>query len=500
MPLVLTGTVVPFDTTEPRSAAIYVDDNGRIETVQGPADSPPAGYAQAPRIDTGSIIYPGLVDLHNHLAYNLRSLWTPPRQAPYQTRYQWPKEPSYHTEISAPAAFLQAHAPEEALKYVEVKALTGGVTTIQGLSSNGVPAEGWLIHHTEFEKRTDGKKATFQSVLKLSQAAEYQAARNEMTAGSAFIYHLSEGTAPSLTSEFDDLDAQGCVLPKLVAIHATALAAQQYGEWKPEVGSVVWSPLSNLWLYRATTDIPTAHAAGVRLCLGSDWSPSGSKHVLGELKVADFWNTNHLAGLLSDRELCQMVTSNPADAVDLSDHFGRIQPGLRADLLVMPQRAGDPYRNLIQCTERDTALVLVAGRPVYGTPALMAAAQAQNIQPVGTGGLTQVISLPDPTNPTAHLSWHAIVTRLQSIQANPSAAQTEALTAGVPMPSFQLLLDMPWDEPAPRVDRLAEVPTPVTVPPLDSLVHDGVFFGALQAAPILDGLLSHLQETYYPGV
>jgi hypothetical protein len=186
--------------------------------------------------------------------------------------------------------------------------------------------------------------------------------------------------------------------------------------------------------------------------------------------------------------------------VGLGGEFGRIQPGLRADLLVMPRRAADPYRNLIQCTERDTALVLVAGRPVYGTPALMAAAQAQNVQPIGAGGLTQAISLPAPTNPNAHLTWDAIVTRLQAIQANPPAAQTEALAAGAPLPSFQLLLDMPWDEPAPRVARLGEVPTPVSVPPLDSLVHDAAFFSALQSAPILNGLLSGLQETYYPGV
>ena len=78
---------------------------------------------------------------------------------------------------------------------------------------------------------------------------------------------------------------------------------------------MVWSPFSNLWLYRDTTRVDEAQQAGVRVCLGSDWSPSGSKNLLGELKVADMWNRERLGGAFSDAELCAMVTCNPADAI-----------------------------------------------------------------------------------------------------------------------------------------------------------------------------------------
>ena len=50
-------------------------------------------------------------------------------------------------------------------------------------------------------------------------------------------------------------------------------------------------PVLQPWLYRDTTDVLAARAAGVGICLGADWSPSGSKNLLGELKVADLWNT-----------------------------------------------------------------------------------------------------------------------------------------------------------------------------------------------------------------
>ncbi len=54
--------------------------------------------------------------------------------------------------------------------------------------------------------------------------------------------------------------------------------------------SIVWSPLSNLLLYGGTARVEAAKAAGVTIGLGSDWSPSGSKNLLGELKVAWLYN------------------------------------------------------------------------------------------------------------------------------------------------------------------------------------------------------------------
>ena len=42
------------------------------------------------------MIYPGLIDLHNHVAYNLISLWSPVNHpGPYDTRYQWTGNKGY---------------------------------------------------------------------------------------------------------------------------------------------------------------------------------------------------------------------------------------------------------------------------------------------------------------------------------------------------------------------------------------------------------------------
>ncbi len=206
-----------------------------------------------------------------------------------------------------PAAALGQVAGKALLKYAEVKAVVGGVTAIQGSTKLSRPYEGWLIRNVEFETFGSRQRSVFQSVRTLAGEAAFADARAHMTAGRAFIYHLAEGTAPSLVGEYTDLKDNDCLHPGLVAIHATALGRPEYAEWGPHGSSMVWSPLSNLWLYRRTSQVTDARDHGIRVCLGADWGPSGSKNLLGELKVADLWNrrpaadggldgAHHLAG------------------------------------------------------------------------------------------------------------------------------------------------------------------------------------------------------------
>src|SRR5262249_58166773 len=74
-----------------------------------------------------------------------------------------------------------------------------------------------------------------------------------------------------------------------------------------------WSPFSNVLLYKKTANVAAARRAGVTIALGSDWSPSGSKNLLGELKVASIWNETLPAEVrFTPRELVETVTVNPA--------------------------------------------------------------------------------------------------------------------------------------------------------------------------------------------
>src|ERR1700736_4187980 len=118
---------------------------------------------------------------------------------------------------------------------------------------------------------------------------------------------------------------------------------QDFAVMRENRASVVWSPLSNLLLYGGTTDIRAARAAGLDVALGSDWSPSGSKNLLNELKVAKIANDVLDIGL-ADRDIVAMVTSTPARIVKWDGLVGSVSAGKRADFIVIAAPASaDPY-------------------------------------------------------------------------------------------------------------------------------------------------------------
>ena len=258
---------------------------------------------------------------------------------------------------------------------------------------------------------------------------------------------------------------------------------------------MIWSPFSNLWLYRDTTDVLAARAAGLTVCLGADWSPSGSKSLLGELKVADLWSRTKLDGALSAQDICAMATCNPADALGWSDRIGRLRPGLHGDVTVVTEQDPDPYRNLVAATEADVRFVAVNGEPFYGLTSLLRSGGATHAEPIRVAGHDRAIVLVYPDVPDADMTWKQVVDALEDARADPQGARRRMAAAvhGGEEP-VRLLPDKPWDEP----DLLAAAPPPVAgkVPPLDSLAADAAYFKAIEASPLHGGLLDGLAAYY----
>ncbi len=468
---VLTGRIVTFDAVVPviEDGAVYIDERGVIEAVRSAGAPVPAGYAEAAHIESGGDIYPGLVDMHNHPYFDLRSLWTPQRSTPYASRAEWQPDAMLWQNGGFPDSPIDAYwrfAKEESMKFVELKALAGGVTTLQGLSSAtfGAPfREGHLLRHVEDEQR-DGRPVASSFVVRPSVADPFALFRQRMAAGTTVIHHFAEGRDPDLGREFDELFDNGCIGPRMIGIHANALDPARFRRWASRGGALVWSPQSNLWLYGQTTDVAAAKEAGLPICIGPDWSISGSKNLLGELKVVDLWNHERLGRLFTDREICEMATSVPADALGLADRIGRVREGLKADLLVLSHRNSDPYRNLIEATESDVRLVIADGRPSYGVFEMLRT--IPNVSSVSVGSVQRAVVLPDPTISSSVLGWPDIVSSLERVHG------TEELGNSIPF--------------VPHGD----------VVPLDTFMPDDAYFRAIADATIPGSLLAGLR-TYY---
>ena len=363
--------------------------DGKITGVWSSADQPPAGvdFTNVPIVETEGTIYPGLIDLHNHMHYNHIPLWDfnvhlnenqRSDEGGYTNRYQWGDNWDYGPSITWMKNNIQDRdrwdMASEQMKYAEVQLVAGGVTAVQGSPSSGTQAwDSILARNVELYNFGQDNVQTCAVCSWNENSYNSQGKLADMADGDleAWFIHLSEGVDSSSKQEFEDLYAKGLVKEQTMVIHGTGLDRAQFDKMAAVNADLIWSPLSNLLLYGDTTDVVEADNAGVRISLAPDWGPSGSKSNLHELKTADLWNTEMLNNHFTNYELAQMVTSNPAAATGWGNFVGQVKADLYADLVVLDTFHEDPYRNLIEAIDADVRLTVIQGKAVFGDVDIM---------------------------------------------------------------------------------------------------------------------------------
>ena len=369
----LHGRVVTMnDARDILDAGVIYIQGKRIMAVLPASEPAPAPFKDNPlvhRVVTNGTIYPGMIELHNHLSYNILPQWVVPKKFPRRAR--WAAHKDKTRLITGPMQVL-GHSrgfPEAIARYVEAKCLLAGVTTSQGLKLSGVGIEKFykgIVRNVEQGGNPELPAArTRIPDLEASEIDKFHTNLKKLEDKSALLLHLSEGVddksrEPFLTLQRDN--GEWAITTALAGIHCAGLWEEDFITLQAHGGSMVWSPLSNLMLYQETARIKKASDAGVLIALGSDWSPSGSKNLLGELKIAHI-HSQQMGGLFTAQELVEMVTVNPARIVKWHKALGSLQSSYLADLIVLGGTAGDPYDNLIAATEASISLVMIDGVP-----------------------------------------------------------------------------------------------------------------------------------------
>lgn len=453
--LALKGRIVTMASGKIIPRGVVYVDGGLIVAVQEDQAPRPAGFTAAMVLDTRGTIYPGLIELHNHISYNILRLWDVPKK--YTNRDQWAGTPEYHKLVSGPMRVLgpRADIVPSLVRYVECKALIAGTTTTQGvsLSSNA----GIVRYYRGIVRNVEetGEDLLPDALTRIADVESVDRAMflKRLEKSTCLLLHLSEGTDAKARAHFEALqgpDGSWAISRALAGIHAAALKPTDFDALAQHDGAMVWSPLSNLLLYGATADVKAAKAAGVRIGLGPDWSPSGSKNILGELKAAKAWSTTS-GGPFSDEELVAMVTTTAADILSWNRALGSIEVGKKADLLVLAPDTGDPYTRLVEASETDVELVVINGVKRYGTRKNMTGA-SPNLEKLTVGGKERRLNLDnasgDPiTNTTLAGATKTLKQALNTLpqlakEAEHPAGPTHMLT-GRPATGPAFTLDLP---------------------------------------------------------
>jgi 5-methylthioadenosine/S-adenosylhomocysteine deaminase len=237
---------------------------------------------------------------------------------------------------------------EAVVRFVECKSLSGGVKTTQGipLFSNQGIAQYCRGIVRNVEQTEDAYLPEALSHLANVEAVNGQQFFARLQRCTCLLWHPSEGTDEAARSHFTALhlpDNTWAITPALAGIHSLALEPEDFQIMQAHSGAMIWSPLSNLLLYGKTADVKTAKQNGVRIGIGSDWSPSDSKNLLGELKVAHLYSAAN-GNLFTDRELLSMVTRTATEILQWEKVVGSIEAGKRADLLVVARHSNIPMQ------------------------------------------------------------------------------------------------------------------------------------------------------------
>ena len=348
---------------------VYVA-GGSIVAVAERAAPPPGGFEHVKVLQTKGTIYPGLIDLHNHLSYDALQLWAVPKK--FSNRDQWAKGDTYRKLITGPMKVL-GRTPEylpAIVRYVEAKCLVAGTTTSQGIAlASNAGIQRYYRGVVRNVEQTD-EPALPEAVTHISdfEATDRAKFLKRLRSVKCLLLHLSEGVDTAARKHFLDLKGSNgdwAVASSLAGIHCVALEPADFDVLAHAGASMVWSPLSNLLLYGQTADVAAARAAGVTVALGPDWSPSGSKNLLGELKLARLVSGLTGGAGLSDFELLSLATRDAAQILHW-DALGTLDHGKRADLLVVRGADGDAHGHLFACGEDDVELVVINGYPRYG--------------------------------------------------------------------------------------------------------------------------------------
>lgn len=301
----------------------------------------------------GHLVFPALVNAHDHLQLN--AFARPAGIGLKANSYDWID--AFRPRLDDPAVKAVRDVPSG------TRAWHGGLKNLL----SGVLL---VAHHDPWQEVFDAPDfpvdvlRAFGWSHSLGLAGRYGPSVAESFASTPpadpWFIHLAEGVDAVAAAELARLETQGAFGPNSVLVHGVGLAPADVARVVGRGAGVVWCPSSNLFMFGRTLD-PALLAAKEALALGTDSRLTGAFDLLSELRTAA------ANGALSPRSVLRLATSSAARLLRAPD-AGGLAPGQRADLVVVRDPGGDPSAALLSTTRADLRAVIRRGAPVLADP------------------------------------------------------------------------------------------------------------------------------------
>lgn len=279
-----------------------------LQTIDGPV--PEADPVSAPQVLSfdGAMAFPGLINSHDHLDFNLFPMLG---NRIYQDYTEWGKDIHFQnkTEIGRVLKVPRLLRTRWGL----YKNLLNGFTTV-------------VNHGAQLDMGTEELITVFQDcrcLHSLSAEKYWKWKVNSRWAGNKLIaIHIGEGTNEAAGREIDRLRRWNLFGRGIVGIHGVAMEERQAAAFR----GLVWCPGSNYFLLDRTARIGLLKKK-VPILFGTDSTLSAGWNSWDQLRLA------RKEGVMTDQELMDTVTRTPAAVWGLP-HLGKIAEGYQADLVI----------------------------------------------------------------------------------------------------------------------------------------------------------------------
>jgi cytosine/adenosine deaminase-related metal-dependent hydrolase len=287
--------------------------------------------------EAGLIAFPGLINSHDHLDFNL---FPQLGERTYQNYREWGLH--LHTHYKASIKEVLKIPYRLRVQWGYFKNLLCGVTTVVHHGSSVADPPDFI---TVYQNLHNLHSVQFEPLWKLKL-------NNVLKKEKDCVIHTGEGIDENSEKEIDQLIKWNLLNRQLIGIHGIAMNTRQAKKFK----ALIWCPDSNYFMFDRTANIQelkhhTNIVFGTDSTLTADW---------------DIWNHIRSArreAHLNDEELFHSLTTVPSTIWSLP--YGRLLPGQQADIVIARgNKSEDYFSNFYHCTPETIQLVVKEGKIV----------------------------------------------------------------------------------------------------------------------------------------
>ena len=287
---------------------------------------------------SNAIAFPGLINSHDHLEFNL---FPKLGNRIYKDYLDWGND--INIQNKKQIEIIKKVPKDLHYKWGLYKNLICGVTTIinhgkiLNTQHNNLPNV--FSNYNYLHSLSIEKKWKIKFLLKLNRLP--------------VLIHIGEGTNKESKNEIDELIKWNIFDRNLIGIHAIAMNEEQSKKFK----AIIWCPDSNFFLYNKTANIPllkkhTNILFGTDSTLSTDWN---------------LWNHLRLArdlNYLNEDELFLSISETASKVWKLKS-MGKIEINNTADIVICKKKYKNKWDSFYSINPEDILMILKNGIVVF---------------------------------------------------------------------------------------------------------------------------------------